>query len=108
VPVIDATAVVMSIHQDHERTYTSMGVTAPGGIDDLRKGIEFRQNLRLAGGWPHVFTPRNANWLLTRHWLLPALTPLRLWRRFKSSVRLLLAGLTRVLIRWTGIDTSDL
>src|SRR5260370_906361 len=67
VPVIDATPVVMCIHQNHDRTYASLGMTAPDGIDDLRKGIEFRQNLKLAGGWPHVFTPRNSNWILTRH-----------------------------------------
>jgi hypothetical protein len=44
-PVIDATPVVMSIHQNHDRTYTSLGMTAPEGIDDYQKGIEFRQNL---------------------------------------------------------------
>jgi hypothetical protein len=99
VPVIDATRVVLSIHQNHDRTYTSVGMTSPDGNDEFQKGLEFQENLRLAGGWPHVFTPHNSNWILTRRWLLPAVTPWRLWRRFKSTVRLMLSGIRRSLVR---------
>ena len=97
VPVIDATPVVLCIHQNHDRTYTSFGLTPPDGTDDLRKGVEFRENLELAGGWSHVFTPHNADWILTRRWLLPAITPWRLWHRLKSTVRLMLSWLARAL-----------
>jgi len=90
VPVIDATSVVECVHQNHERTYSSLGVTAPNDIDDLTKGIEAQRNCQLAGGRAHVFTLRNANWLLTPHWLLPALTPVNLVERLKTSIRSLI------------------
>ena len=99
VPVIDATRVVLSIHQNHDRTYTALGMTSPDGTDEFQKGVEFRENLNLAGGWSHVFTPHHANWVLTRQWLLPAVSPWRLWRRFKSTVRLMLSGIPRGLLR---------
>lgn len=90
VPVIDATSVVECVHQNHERTYTSLGMIAPDDTDDLTKGIEARRNRQLAGGRRHVFTLRNANWLLTRRWLLPALKPVNLVERLKTSIRSLI------------------
>lgn len=90
VPVIDATRVVLSVHQNHDRTYSSLGQKSPDGGDDYQLGLEARRNLELAGGRRHRYTLRNANWILTRRWLLPAFTPWRLWGRLKSRVKLLL------------------
>ena len=92
VPVIDASRVVTCVHQNHERTYTSLGMARPDAGDDLTQGIEARRNLQLAGGRRHVFTLRNANWVLTSRRLLPALTPWHLWGRLKSRIRLALRG----------------
>jgi hypothetical protein len=89
VPVVDATRAVTCIHQNHDRTYASLGVAPPDAADDFQTGVEARRNLELAGGRRHVFTLRNANWVLTRRWLVPALTPWYLWARFKSRMRLL-------------------
>ena len=90
VPVIDATPVVTCVHQNHERTYSSLGRESPDGKDQFQEGLEARRNLELAGGRRHVYTLRNANWILTRRWLLPALTPWRIWARLKSRVKLAL------------------
>jgi len=65
VPVIDATKIITSIHQNHERTYASVGLQGPSGETDLRKGIESKRNLELAGGNPCLFTLRDANWEFT-------------------------------------------
>jgi hypothetical protein len=91
VRVIDATRVVMCVHQNHDRTYESVGMTAPDPIGELDKSIEATNNLSLAGGRQHVFTLRNANWMMTRHRLLPALTPWHAWARMKSRMRLLMS-----------------
>lgn len=65
VPVIDATRMVTSIHQNHERTYTSIGLQGPQGENDLRRGVEAKRNLELTGGPSHLFTLQDANWILT-------------------------------------------
>lgn len=91
VRVIDATRVVMSVHQNHERTYESVGITAPDPSAELDKSVEAANNLSLAGGRQHVFTLRNANWMMTDQRLLPALTPANIWARMKSKIRLLLS-----------------
>lgn len=88
--VIDATRVVMSIHQNHDRTYASLGMKSPDATENFQLGIEAQRNLELAGGRRHMFTLRNANWVLTRRALLPALTPWYLLARLKSRLRLML------------------
>jgi len=95
VPVIDATRVVTCIHQNHERTYSVLDRQSPDGGDDVTKGVEARRNLDLAGGRQHVFTLRNANWVLTRRALFPALKPRYLLARLTSRLRLMLSTLTR-------------
>src|SRR6266700_3343757 len=90
VPVIDATRVVTCIHQDHDRTYSSLGIQPPDATDDLTAGVEAKRNLELAGGPKHRFTLRNANWILTSRWLLPALTPWYLWGGLTSRIRAVL------------------
>lgn len=69
VPVIDATQVITSIHQNHERTYSSLGLQSPHGENNLTMGVESKRNLELAGGSSHIFTLKDANWILTAHGL---------------------------------------
>ncbi len=90
VPVIDATRVITCFHQNHDRTYESVGITSRDPAEQLDTSTEARRNLELAGGRRHVFTLRNANWMLTRRHLLPALSLWYLWGRFKASIRLAL------------------
>lgn len=87
VPVIDASRVVMCIHQDHARTYTSLGVKAPDAGNDLTTSAEAARNRALAGGRHHVFTLRNANWIMTSRGLLPAVAPQYLWGRTVPTLR---------------------
>lgn len=58
VPVIDATRVVTAIHQNHD--YAHVGQAA----DSTWEGPEAECNRRLLGGWEHVFTIRDATYLL--------------------------------------------
>jgi len=87
VPVIDATRVVTCVHQNHERTYESLGLQSPDSTQTLDTSPEAERNLRLAGGRRHVLTLRDSTWLLTRQFLLPALTPWYLWGRLRSAIR---------------------
>ena len=83
-PVIDATRVVTSIHQNHERTYTSVGLQGPEGETDLTKGVESARNFELAGGSSRTFTLQYANRILTPRGLGPALTPRHLYFRMRA------------------------
>jgi hypothetical protein len=65
IPVIDATRLVTNIHQNHERTYASVGLQGPQGEKDLTKGVEHERNIELAGGSSHLFSLQDANWILT-------------------------------------------
>jgi hypothetical protein len=94
VPVVDVTRAVTCVHQNHDRTYTSLGTASPDGTDDFQRGIEATRNMELAGGRRHVFTLRNSNWVLTQRWFLPALTPWYLWARLKSTIRAFLPSAT--------------
>jgi len=57
--VIDATNVVMAIHQNHD--YSHVSATK----DEVWKGPEARRNLAMAGGYHHVFTLEDATHILT-------------------------------------------
>ncbi len=90
VPVIDATRVVTCIHQNHDRTYESIGMISSNPAEQLDMSAEARHNLELAGGRYRMFTVRNANWVLTRRHMVPAFTPWYLWGRMKSLIRSIL------------------
>lgn len=80
--VIDATQAVTAIHQNHDYAHI------PEGIDGAWKGTEAQRNLILAGGYDHVFTLRDASWLLTPHWLMPAVTKEHRQRRREVRCKL--------------------
>jgi hypothetical protein len=63
VPVVDATAVVRAIHQNHDYSFH------PGGLDGLWKDVEANQNRELRQG--HFATIDNATHLLTPNGLHP-------------------------------------
>ena len=87
VPVIDATEVVTSIHQNHDRTYSSLGLTAPDGGDNYVRGIEACINTKLAGGRGRRYTLRDATWRLTASGLRRAITPWHLLGRLRTIAR---------------------
>lgn len=58
IPVIDATKVVMAVHQNHSYFH-------PQGAEGLWNGPEAKENLKLAGGYSRAFTIEDANWILT-------------------------------------------
>ena len=63
-PVIDATSVVTSVHQNHERTYASLGRESPDEQTELHRGIEAQRNRRMLGGRERTRTLHHANWVL--------------------------------------------
>ncbi len=67
VPVIDASKVILAVHQNH--SYIKDLVQKPSGIWD---GPEAKLNQELAGGQKHFFTLRDATWFLTKKGLKPA------------------------------------
>ncbi|MEM4523218.1 MAG: hypothetical protein QW738_08420 [Nitrososphaeria archaeon] len=60
VPIIDITDFTMIIHQNHDYSHY------PGGLSELLKGPEIKQNLKLAGGWKHIYTINDAGYILTK------------------------------------------
>lgn len=75
--VVDATQVVTAIHQNHDYGHV------PDGVAGAWQGPEAQRNRALAGGYDRVFMLRDATWLLTSRWLLPALTREHLRRRWE-------------------------
>ena len=84
VQVIDATQAVSCIHQNHERTYASVGLNSPEGETSLTNGIEARKNVELMGGRDHAFTLDYATLLLTARGLKPTLTPRHVYFRMRA------------------------
>ncbi len=84
--VIDASDVVMAMHQNHDYGYH------PEGSQGVWYGEGARQNFKLAGGFKHLHTLEDANFRMTEksfeprrfYWLAPAR---RAIRRVVKSVR---------------------
>lgn len=77
IPVVDATPVVMAIHQNHDYSYH------PDGKEGVWRDEEAQRNRELAGGAEHFFTLRDSTWLMTPRGLVPALTRQHLHRRWE-------------------------
>jgi hypothetical protein len=73
--VIDATAVAMPIHQDHDYSHR------PDGKSGMWEGAEACENRRLGGGWAHLFTTDDATHRLTEGGLVRADTRSDIERR---------------------------
>jgi hypothetical protein len=76
-PVIDASAAVMAIHQNHDYGHLK------GGLRELEAGIEARRNMEILGGGDHVYTIADATWLLTKRGVVPAASRFYVRRRLR-------------------------
>jgi len=82
VPMVDATKVVTCVHQNHKRTYTSLGKEPLNGIDDLRKSKEADKNLESAGGdYVMGYSLLDSTHMMTPKMILPHLGKEYLKRR---------------------------
>jgi len=63
--VIDATPVVMSVHQNHDYYHI------PSGINNTWEGPEAEVNKDLYGRDKLFYTLSDANWIMTKKWLRP-------------------------------------
>jgi hypothetical protein len=81
--VVDATPVVLAVHQDHDYGHVA------GGEAEVYSGAEAERNMELAGGAAKLFFIHDASHVLTRRGLLPAVAPRylrhRWWRYSRSS-----------------------
>ncbi|MFZ3148268.1 MAG: hypothetical protein WA137_04440 [Methanothrix sp.] len=82
--VIDATQVVMPIHQNHNYSHV------PQRKGNTYEGPEAERNRDLAGGSQHIFNLYDVNYLLTKRFLRPA---------FENQTLLFLMALKRKLMR---------
>lgn len=89
VPVIDATQVITSIHQNHERTYSSLGLQSPHGENNLTMGVESKRNLELAGGYSNIFTLKDATHILTSQGLKRQKITMERLRRYRETLPVL-------------------
>lgn len=75
--VVDATTVLIAIHQNHSYGHH------PQGWKGVWKGPEAERNMELAGGLVHYFTIEDATHLLTERGLRPAWDRAHLYRRWQ-------------------------
>ena len=68
IPVIDATKAITAVHQNHDYSHVAEGKTG------AFKGPEAVRNQALLGRPENSFSPRHANWVLTRKGAKRALT----------------------------------
>ncbi|UCG55287.1 MAG: hypothetical protein JSV32_03485 [Dehalococcoidia bacterium] len=77
-PLIDATASITAIHQNHDYSHNKDGHAG------IWKGPEAELNLELAGGIRYAFTIEHATWKLTRRGVKRALTARNLFFRLMA------------------------
>jgi hypothetical protein len=58
-PLVDATAAVLAVHQNHDYSH------ARGGVDQVWSGAEAQANFRHAGSWGHALDIRDATHVLS-------------------------------------------
>jgi hypothetical protein len=77
-PLIDASEVIMAVHQDHDYSHH------PGGADGVWRGPEMKRNTELAGGIEHAFSLEYATRLLTLQGLKRPLKPRDMYFRLRA------------------------
>lgn len=115
IPVVDLSAAVMAVHQNHDYSYH------PQGKAGVWHGHEAGQNERLAGGWRHLRTIADATEILCadglrpnrgRHWSTLARYASQVVRVVRFDVwnrgLFFALGLTRPLRRWLGLRAGPL
>jgi hypothetical protein len=106
VPVVDASAAVVAIHQNHDYSYH------PDGEQGVWEGDEARRNYELIGGWRHFHTVEDATHRLRRdgiarsygHWFAAARRALL---AAKNTVWFGLLNATRPLRRLLGLRAGN-
>ena len=101
--VIDISAVVRAVHQNHDYAYH------PAGHKGVSDDEQAQSNFQLAGGWPHLFNIDDATELLTPAGLRPnrfyRFAPtLRTARRIQGALVRGILGASRPLRQRTGIN----
>ena len=86
IPVIDATAAITAIHQNHDYSHSKYGEKQRVG------GPEWDRNIELAGGFSNLLTLRDADWVLGEKGLERPTFP----RRLMSAMSL--CAIWRILI----------
>ena len=91
-PVVDASASITAIHQDHDYSHL------PGGQPHYQLP-ESHENIRLAGGRRTIFSMQDANYTLAAGKLQPIpLRGRRIWRHFE----------TYPLVRWKSFPLAEI
>lgn len=95
IPVVDLTARVTAVHQNHDYAHVE------GGMDGAFAGPEARLNLELMGGPEKVMTIEDATWVLTPGGIRSAIDAEHLRRRLaaQSALRPLLYRVLRPALR---------
>jgi hypothetical protein len=81
-PLVDATPVVLAVHQNHDYSHVA------GGRASVYSGAEADRNMELAGGYANLTYVHDATHFLSRRLLLPAVAPRYLrqrWTRYSAS-----------------------
>ena len=81
-PLVDATGVVLAVHQNHDYSHVA------GGHSSVYKGSDAKRNRELAGGQANLRYIHDATHFLTPRLFLPALAPRYLeqrWARYSTS-----------------------
>jgi len=78
-PLIDATPVVMCVHQNHDYSHH------PEGSKGIWHGPEAKRNLELAGGRAHLFIIKDRTHVLTPRGSKRALDAWRIWRLLRTA-----------------------
>lgn len=82
IPVIDATPVVMAVHQNHDYSHIQ------GGESEAYKGQEAMLNRKLGGNYAYLFDMHDATHILTQDGVVPAIEDVYLKQRVKRQVLL--------------------
>jgi hypothetical protein len=114
-PVVDASAAVIAVHQNHDYCYH------PQGKQGVFNGEESGRNHELAGGWRHLRTIADADEVLRedgpkpnglRHWAAAKRYVFQLFRALLHDVLepvwFLLLEITRPARRMLGVDAGTL
>ena len=79
IPVIDASPVVIAVHQNHDYGHHA------GGYEGVWKGEEAKRNFQLTGGWEQHRTFRDASKVLNRRGMRA--NPKRIWFELKRRLQ---------------------
>jgi hypothetical protein len=114
-PVVDLSAAVMAVHQNHDYGYH------PDGKAGVWNGVEAGQNARLAGGPRHMRTIADATEILCaeglrpnrkRHWAAAVRYGRQVARTLRfdvwNQILFFVLGVTRPVRRWMGVRTGVL